>query len=154
MKTTAKVLDIIGAIFLGSMIIGYIVSLACASLIAEVAYQSSVRWLEEAQMDIPQTFTAITVKTTIVSTSVWGLVMSIVTFVLGLIAAINVFQEKPGKTYHILAIVSGAVGGTGFLIAGGILGLIASRHEERNNQIQVKIEKPSEEVIVEVESEK
>lgn len=154
MKTTAKVLDIIGAIFLGSMIIGYIVSLVCASLIAEVAYQSSVRWLEEAQMDIPQTFTAITVKTTIVSTSVWGLVISIVTFVLGLIAAINVFQEKPGKTYHILAIVSGAVGGTGFLIAGGILGLIASRHEERNNQIQVKIEKPSEEVIVEVESEK
>lgn len=154
MKTTAKVLDIIGAIFLGSMIIGYIVSLACASLIAEVAYQSSVRWLEEAQMDIPQTFTAIMVKTTIVSTSVWGLVISIVTFVLGLIAAINVFQEKPGKTYHILAIVSGAVGGTGFLVAGGILGLIASRHEERNNQIQVKIEKPSEEVIVEVESEK
>lgn len=153
MKTTAKVLDIIGTVFLGSMIIGYIISLACASLIAEIAYQSAVRWLEQMQIDIPQTFTAITVKTSIISTSAWGLIVSVATFVLALIATINVFQEKPGKTYHILAIVSGAIGGTGLLIAGGILGLIASRHDEMNNQTQVKAEKPQEETVVEVETE-
>lgn len=153
MKTAAKILDIIGTIFLASAIVGYIISLACASLIAEVAYQSAVRWLEQMQIDIPQTFTAITVKTSIISTSAWCLALSVVTFVLGLIATINVFQEKPGKTYHILAIVSGAIGGTGLLIAGGILGVIASRHDEMNTPTQVKVEKPQEETVVEVETE-
>ena len=66
---------------------------------------------------------------------------------------INVFLEKPGKTYHILAIVAGGISCSGLLIAGGILGLIASRHEEQNAQPQVKVEKPQEETVVEVETE-
>ena len=153
MKTAAKILNTIGTVLLFSSVVGYIISLAMSALFAEIAYQWTVQWLEQMQIAIPETLTAITIRTSIISSSVWGLILSGTAFTLGLIATINVFLEKPGKTYHILAIVAGGICCNGLLIAGGILGLIASRHEERNSQAQVRVEKPQEETVVEVETE-
>lgn len=151
MKTAAKILNTIGTVLLFSSVVGYIISLAMSALFAEIAYQWTVKWLEQMQIAVPETLTAITIRASIISSSVWGLILSGTAFTLGLIATINVFLEKPGKTYHILAIVAGGICCNGLLIAGGILGLIASRHEE--NKAQVRVEKPQEETVVEVETE-
>ena len=154
MKTASKVLNLIGTILLVGSIVGYIVSLALSAMLAEIAYQYAIRWLETAQIQISETFTAITIRTSIISSSGWGLIMSCVATTFGVIATVNTFLEKPGKTHHIFAIVAGGIGGTGFLIAGGILGLVASRHDERRAEPQVQMEKPKEETVVEVETEK
>ena len=62
-------------------------------------------------------------------TIIIALLVLVVSLVLASVALYKSTEENKDKTPHILAIVAGGLSESPFLIVGGILGLIASRHE-------------------------
>lgn len=148
MKNAAKVLDLIAVILAGVGIVGNIVCLATSSLIASSIVTYLQQILSSEQIELLGDINFL-IRTAIVISFVYELIIALVGLALGIVGAIRIFKEEKSKTPHIFMIVCGALCGTPFGVVGGILGLIALRHD--NNTPNLTVEKPKEEIIVEVE---
>ena len=128
MKTASRVLYIVGLVLTALSIVFTIIGGFRAYAISEIVYRYLV---QNGVNPASAGFTVEIILYMVIASLVASGIAELVAVILVSIAIHRSFHDDPSYVPHVLGIIAGGLTGSGVLIAGGVLGLIANRRETR-----------------------